>query len=45
MTALSSVLGFMPLMVASGAGAASRQAIGTELSIIHKGFLMYYARL
>ncbi|OQK17337.1 hypothetical protein AU255_05495 [Methyloprofundus sedimenti] len=31
MTALSSVLGFMPLMVASGAGAASRQAIGTAV--------------
>ncbi|MDF1584585.1 MAG: efflux RND transporter permease subunit, partial [Methyloprofundus sp.] len=31
MTALSSVLGFMPLMIASGAGAASRQAIGTAV--------------
>ena len=31
MTAFSSVLGFMPLMVASGAGAASRQAIGTAV--------------
>ena len=31
MTAFSSILGFMPLMVASGAGAASRQAIGTAV--------------
>jgi len=31
MTAFSSVLGFLPLMVASGAGAASRQAIGTAV--------------
>lgn len=31
MTAFSSVLGFMPLMVATGAGAASRQAIGTAV--------------
>ena len=29
MTAFSSVFGFMPLVVASGAGAASQQAIGT----------------
>jgi HAE1 family hydrophobic/amphiphilic exporter-1 len=31
MTALSSILGFMPLVIASGAGAASRQAIGTAV--------------
>ena len=31
MTAFSSVLGFLPLVVASGAGAASRQAIGTAV--------------
>ena len=31
MTAFSSVFGFMPLMVAAGAGAASRQAIGTAV--------------
>jgi len=31
MTAFSSILGFMPLVVASGAGAASRQAIGTAV--------------
>ena len=31
MTAFSSVFGFMPLLVASGAGAASRQAIGTAV--------------
>jgi HAE1 family hydrophobic/amphiphilic exporter-1 len=31
MTAISSVAGFMPLVVASGAGAASRQAIGTAV--------------
>lgn len=31
MTAISSIAGFMPLMVASGAGAASRQAIGTAM--------------
>ena len=31
MTAFSSVLGFMPLVVAAGAGAASRQAIGTAV--------------
>jgi len=31
MTAFSSVLGFLPLIVASGAGAASRQAIGTAV--------------
>ena len=29
MTAISSIAGFMPLVIASGAGAASRQAIGT----------------
>jgi HAE1 family hydrophobic/amphiphilic exporter-1 len=28
MTSISSITGFMPLVVASGAGAASRQAIG-----------------
>ena len=28
MTAISSIAGFMPLVVASGAGVASRQAIG-----------------
>ena len=28
MTALSSILGFMPLLLASGAGAASRVAVG-----------------
>ncbi len=31
MTAFSSVLGFLPLVVATGAGAASRQAIGTAV--------------
>ncbi len=31
MTAFSSSLGFMPLVIASGAGAASRQAIGTAV--------------
>jgi len=31
MTAFSSILGFMPLVIASGAGAASRQAIGTAV--------------
>jgi HAE1 family hydrophobic/amphiphilic exporter-1 len=31
MTAFSSILGFLPLMVASGAGAASRQAVGTAV--------------
>lgn len=31
MTAISSIAGFMPLIVASGAGAASRQAIGTAV--------------
>jgi hydrophobic/amphiphilic exporter-1 (mainly G- bacteria), HAE1 family len=31
MTAFSSILGFMPLLVASGAGAASRQAVGTAV--------------
>jgi HAE1 family hydrophobic/amphiphilic exporter-1 len=31
MTAFSSILGFMPLVVATGAGSASRQAIGTAV--------------
>ncbi len=31
MTAFSSILGFFPLVVASGAGAASRQAVGTAV--------------
>lgn len=31
MTAFSSILGFLPLLVASGAGAASRQAVGTAV--------------
>jgi HAE1 family hydrophobic/amphiphilic exporter-1 len=31
MTSFSSILGFMPLVIASGAGAASRQAIGTAV--------------
>ncbi len=31
MTSISSITGFMPLVVASGAGAASRQAIGTAV--------------
>jgi HAE1 family hydrophobic/amphiphilic exporter-1 len=31
MTSISSVFGFLPLVVASGAGAASRQAIGTAV--------------
>ena len=31
MTAFSSILGFLPLMVASGAGAASRQAVGNAV--------------
>ena len=31
MTAFSSILGFMPLLIASGAGAASRQAVGTAV--------------
>jgi len=31
MTAISSIAGFMPLVVASGTGAASRQAIGTAV--------------
>jgi HAE1 family hydrophobic/amphiphilic exporter-1 len=31
MTAISSIAGFMPLVIASGAGAASRQAIGTAV--------------
>ncbi|TWT51881.1 Efflux pump membrane transporter BepE [Thalassoglobus neptunius] len=31
MTAFSSILGFLPLLVASGAGAASRQAVGNAI--------------
>jgi multidrug efflux pump subunit AcrB len=31
MTAFSSILGFMPLLIASGAGAASRQAVGNAV--------------
>lgn len=31
MTAFSSILGFMPLLVAAGAGAASRQAVGSAV--------------
>jgi HAE1 family hydrophobic/amphiphilic exporter-1 len=31
MTAFSSILGFMPLLVSSGAGAASRQAVGNAV--------------
>jgi HAE1 family hydrophobic/amphiphilic exporter-1 len=31
MTAFSSILGFMPLLVAAGAGAASRQAVGNSV--------------
>ncbi len=31
MTAFSSILGFLPLVVAAGAGAASRQAVGTAV--------------
>jgi HAE1 family hydrophobic/amphiphilic exporter-1 len=31
MTAFSSILGFLPLVVATGAGAASRQAVGTAV--------------
>jgi HAE1 family hydrophobic/amphiphilic exporter-1 len=31
MTAFSSILGFVPLVVAAGAGAASRQAVGTAV--------------
>ncbi len=31
MTAFSSILGFLPLLVAAGAGAASRQAVGTAV--------------
>ena len=31
MTAFSSILGFLPLLFASGAGAASRQAVGTAV--------------
>ena len=31
MTAISSILGFLPLLVSSGAGAASRQAVGNAV--------------
>jgi HAE1 family hydrophobic/amphiphilic exporter-1 len=31
MTAVSSILGFLPLLVAAGAGAASRQAVGNAV--------------
>ncbi len=31
MTSIASIAGFMPLVVAAGAGAASRQAIGTAV--------------
>ena len=31
MTAFSSILGFLPLILASGAGAASRQAVGNAV--------------
>ena len=31
MTAFSSILGFVPLVIASGAGAGSRQAVGTAV--------------
>ena len=31
MTAFSSILGFLPLLVSSGAGAASRQAVGNAV--------------
>jgi len=31
MTAISSIAGFMPLVIATGAGAASRQAVGTAV--------------
>ena len=31
MTSIASIAGFMPLVVATGAGAASRQAIGTAV--------------
>jgi HAE1 family hydrophobic/amphiphilic exporter-1 len=31
MTAFSSILGFLPLLVAAGAGAASRQSVGTAV--------------
>ncbi len=31
MTAISSILGFLPLIVATGAGAASRQAVGNAV--------------
>ncbi len=31
MTAFSSILGFLPLLIASGAGAASRQAVGNSV--------------
>jgi HAE1 family hydrophobic/amphiphilic exporter-1 len=31
MTAISSILGFLPLLTAAGAGAASRQAVGNAV--------------
>ncbi|TWT85480.1 Efflux pump membrane transporter BepG [Posidoniimonas polymericola] len=31
MTAFSSILGFLPLLISSGAGAASRQAVGNAV--------------
>ena len=31
MTAISSIAGFMPLLLATGAGAASRQAVGNAV--------------
>jgi hypothetical protein len=31
MTAFSSILGFLPLVIASGAGAASRRAVGNAI--------------
>jgi len=31
MTACSSILGFLPLVIAAGAGAASRQAVGNAI--------------
>ena len=31
MTAFSSILGFLPLLLSSGAGAASRQAVGNAV--------------
>ena len=31
MTSISSIMGFMPLVIASGAGAASRQSVGTAV--------------